>query len=134
MMRRLVSVMRHRDRGSSGLVTAAVILPLLLAAGLVWDASIKLSAGRTAQTIAQEAARVGAQRLTPNAIQGATPDVEPGAAVAAAQDYLAAVGATGSAAVDGDSVTVTVTKSWQPQFLPGGGSVTATATVRTDRG
>ena len=134
MKRALTRLIRGRDRGSSGLVIAAVILPLLLAAGLVWDASIKLSAARTAQTIAQEAARVGAQRLTPNAIQGAAPDVDAGAAVAAAQSYLSAVGSTGSVAVDGDSVTVTVTKSWQPQFLPGGGSVTATATVRTDRG
>ncbi len=130
----IMRLLRHRDRGSSGLVIAAVILPLLLAGGLVWDASIKLSAGRTAQTIAQEAARVGGQRLTPNAIQGSAPDVDAGAAVAAAQSYLAAAGVSGSAAVDGASITVTVTKSWQPQFLPGGGSVTATATVRTDRG
>lgn len=133
MTRAIIRLIRRRDRGSAGLAITAVILPLMLAGGLVWDASIKLSAGRNAQTIAQEAARVGGQRLTPSAIQGGDPNVDAADAAAAARAYLAAAGVSGSASVDGDTITVTVTKSWQPQFLPGGGTVTATATARTDR-
>jgi Flp pilus assembly protein TadG len=119
-----------RDRAGAGLVIMAAIAPLLLAGGLIWDASSKLEAARVAQTAAQEAARVGGQRLAPDAILGGTPTVDPDAAAAAARGYLATIGMSGTVTVAGRAVTVTTSRPWQSQFLPGSGTVTGHATVQ----
>ena len=123
-----------RERGSAGLVVVALMLPMLMGAGLIWDASGKIRAARTADTAAQEAARAAAQQLSASTINGDAAAADPGPAVAAAQAYLAAAGISGSAVVAGDLVTVTTSTSWTPQFLPGGGgAVTGSATIRIAR-
>lgn len=123
---------RRRERGSAALVITALLLPLLLSIGLVWDGAQKMSAGRAADTAAQEAARAAGQQLDAAAITGAGgADADPAAAVTAAQAYLAVAGVTGTVSVNGDTITVTTTKYWTPQILPGGtATLTGQASIR----
>lgn len=121
---------RRRDRGAVGLIVAAMVGPLLLVGGLVWDAAGKISTVQAAQNSAQEAARAAAQALSGSAITGTGAAVDPGQAVAAGQAFLAADGTTGSVTLTPTTITVTTSRPWTPRFLPGGGTVSGHATVR----
>lgn len=123
-------LLRERERGASAIVLLAFAGPLLLATGLVWDASTKITAAQHAQGTAQEAARAAAQQLTGQAILGQVGTPDPARAVTAGQAYLAAAGQSGTVTVAGDSLVVTTTEPWQARFFPGGGVATGTATVR----
>jgi Flp pilus assembly protein TadG len=100
------------DRGAISLYAVVMFVVLLLAAGLVVDGGAKLLAARQAATLAEEAARDGAEQVN---IQHAYQDggplvVNPSAAAAAASNWLAAAGHPGTASVSGaDSITVSVT-------------------------
>lgn len=123
--------MRADDRGSVTAFVVTLTLALLLAAGLVFDGG-RLVAGRTAAADAAEnAARAGAQEIT--GIRSGAFRVDPARATARAEAYLSAVGASGSVAVDGRSVTVSVTTSIEVNLLGllglGRRSVTVTRTV-----
>ncbi|MFD8756038.1 pilus assembly protein TadG-related protein [Kitasatospora sp. NPDC059577] len=86
------------DRGSIGLWAAILVPSLLLIIGLTIDGGGKIRADERAERIAQEAARTGGQQLDAGkAIPGKAIAVDPDKAVAAAQAYLRANGATGSA-------------------------------------
>jgi hypothetical protein len=125
----------RRLRGDqSGRVTAFVVIivtAVLLFAGLVLDGGLALAAKVRALGEAQEAARAGAQEidLTVYRANGAL-RLEPQQASAAARNYLAAAGHTGTVSAAGNTVTVTVTVSQSTQLLPliGIGSITVTAT------
>jgi hypothetical protein len=105
----------------SGMVTAFVVvftLALLAMAGLVLDGGLTLAAKVRAIDGAQAAARAGAQaidiplyRATGHITLDATQ------AVADAERYLAGAGQTGTVAVTGDEVTVTVRLTQPTQIL-----------------
>lgn len=126
--------LRRLRQDQSGRVTAFVVIivtAVLLFAGLVLDGGLALAAKVRALGEAQEAARAGAQEIDLAAYRanGAL-RLEPQQASAAARNYLAAAGHTGTVSVAGNTVNVTVTVSQSTQLLPliGIGSITVTAT------
>ena len=128
---------RRRARlgdAESGMVTAFVViftLALVLMAGLVLDGGLALAAKVQAVDDAQAAARAGAQAIDiPTYRASGHITLDPAQATADAQRYLAAAGRTGTVAVDGDLVTVTVTISRPTQILDlaGIGHLTETGT------
>lgn len=133
-LRTLVTA-RDRERGSMSIMVGLVSVALLLMVTLVYDGATKLRASRDATSIATEAARAGAQELTGEAILGHQSPVHSSRGSAAAHSYLTQVGASGTVTVSGSSVSVTVTKPWEPKFagLFVDGTVTGSATVSTVR-
>ena len=114
--------MMHRtrdDRGSLSLwlVTASFVMMMLV--GLAVDLSGQVHARQRAHDVAAQAARAGGQQVRPApAVRGEYVAVDPFAARNAAQDYLAAAGATGSVTITGgDTITVNVTDTYSPKFL-----------------
>jgi hypothetical protein len=105
----------------SGMVTAFVViftLALLLMAGLVLDGGLALAAKVQAIDDAQAAARAGAQAIDiPTYRASGQITLDPAQATADAQHYLAAAGHTGTVAVNGEQVTVTVTITQATQIL-----------------
>ncbi len=108
-------------RADDGRVSAFVVvltLGVLALAGLTLDGGLALAAKVEANGQAEAAARAGAQAIdltvyrTSNRLQ-----LVPAQAVANAQSYLAAVGASGTVTVSGDTVTVTVTAAQNTQLL-----------------
>ncbi|WP_347177108.1 pilus assembly protein TadG-related protein [Parafrankia sp. EAN1pec] len=78
--------------------------------GLIVDAGGALADKTTAMGLAQEAARAGAQQLDLTAFRDSgTVRLLPEPAISAAQSYLTQAGATGTATVVDNTVTVTVT-------------------------
>ena len=99
-------------RREEGTATAFVVIltsALLACAGLVLDGGLALTARVRAVGIAQEAARAGVQELdlATYRTRGAV-TLRPDAAVTAAENYLTAAGATGTATAGPTTVTVTV--------------------------
>ena len=121
-MTALVARLRARlgDR-ESGMVTAFVVIftaALLLMAGLVLDGGLALSARVHAIDDAQAAARAGAQAIDiPTYRATGQITLDPTQATADAQRYLMAAGNTGTVAVNGNQVTVTVTIIQPTQIL-----------------
>ena len=114
--------MMHRtrdDRGSLSLwlVTASFVMMMLV--GLAVDLGGQVHARQRAHDVAAQAARAGGQQVRPApAVRGEYVAVDPFAARNAAQDYLAAAGATGSVTITGgDTITVNVTDTYNPKFL-----------------
>jgi hypothetical protein len=135
-MNTVASLRRHARRlhkDESGRVTAFVVIivtSVLLFAGLVLDGGLALAAKVRALGEAQEAARAGAQEIDLAAYRAnGTLRLEPQQASAAARNYLAAAGHTGTVSIAGNTVHVTVTISQSTQLLPliGIGSITVTA-------
>lgn len=103
------------------MVTAFVViftLALLAMAGLVLDGGLALAAKVQAIDDAQGAARAGAQAIDLS-LYRATGEItlDPQAAVADAERYLASAGHTGAVAVAGNQVTVTVSLTQPTQIL-----------------
>ena len=109
------------DRGSAALWLAIVMVALLAFAGLVLDGGTALAARGQAADVAQQAARAGADALTPNTIfaggGAAGLGAQEAAANTAARNVLSAAGVTGSVVVSAASVTVTATASKQTAIL-----------------
>ena len=136
----MTALLARLQNEEDGVVTAFVIviaLALMLFAGLVYDGGMALRAKVEAVDEAGAAARAGAQELDLTALRSTgTVTLDPSAADGAAESYLAAIGRTGTVAVNGDEVTVTVSFQ-QPTALLGiagirsfsvSGSGSATAT------
>jgi len=124
------------DHGGISAFTAVAIAAVVMLIGLAVDVSGQIRAVARADNVAAEAARAGGQALnTLKAIQGGNKELDPDAAVAAATDYLADAGATGTVTVDPDLLHLTVTAEivYQPAFLGAFGypatTVSATATA-----
>ena len=115
--------MAGRPRGDEGRVTAFVVVAmagLLLVGGLVLDGGLALAARSRVIGIAEEAARAGSQQLDLVAYRAGRPlTLDVGAAKAAARNYLAAAGVTGTVTVTTApaEVVVTATTTSQPQLL-----------------
>ena len=131
---------RFRDRrGQVTVFIAGASLGLILVAGLAIDGGRILAGREQAFDEAQEAARAGADALSPSALRGGSPTlVDPSAAVTAAQSYIHATGDTAQVSVAGDQVTVEVTTRVQTEILSLAGvdtvTVTGSATAEPQRG
>jgi Flp pilus assembly protein TadG len=97
------------DRGSVSLYFAIVTIAALVMAGLVLDGGAALATRERAADLATQAARAGADALTPSSLRDLPTDLvaDPASATRAADAVLADGGATGQVAVSGDTVTVT---------------------------
>jgi Flp pilus assembly protein TadG len=87
-----------------------VTIVLLLFAGLVVDGGTALAAQGHALDVAQQAARAGANAITPASLRTGGQvhlRIDPAGAQTAARQVLTAGGATGTITVDADVVTVT---------------------------
>jgi len=132
----------RRGGDEAGQVTAFVVIflaALFLFAGLVLDGGLTLAARLRAIDEAQAAARAGAQALDTAAYRSTgTVVLDPAAAIAAADAYLAAAGGTNQVSVTGDQVTVTVNLVQHMQLLSMVGinqlTVTGTGVARLERG
>jgi hypothetical protein len=104
-----------------GRVTAFVVLiasACLLFAGVVLDGGLALASKVQAIGQAEEAARAGAQELDLAAYRSnGTVRLNPSTAQAAAQRYLASVGATGTVSVADNTVRVRVQVRQRTQLL-----------------
>ncbi len=106
------------ERGSLAVFTAVLVPGLLLIIGLAVDGGAKVAAAQRANAIADEAARAGGQALDVSAALTGQVRVDPAAAVAAAQDYLARSDVQGVATVvDGDTLRVTTVVTEPTTFL-----------------
>jgi len=114
------------ERGSATVWMISATAASFLMVALVLDGGTMLRARSDAFALAGSAARVGAQELDPDAAVEGLNALDPIAAEHAALDYLDAHGATGTATVNGDTVTVTVTTSAHLQLLRLAGGDTAT--------
>ncbi|MER5184759.1 hypothetical protein ABT009_41825 [Streptomyces sp. NPDC002896] len=107
---RLAALPQRREDGSMSLFFAVTTIGLLMVMGLLVDGGGSLNASHRAALLAQEAARTAGQQLDPaQAIEGTAITIDPDAAAAAAQDYLAAAGVHGDVQISGDGQTMTVT-------------------------
>ena len=99
----------QRDEGRIA-VFFAILAPALIALlGLVVDGGGKVRALQRADNIATEAARAAGQEINaPQAILGYRKEVDPDRAIAAAQAYIAATGATGTVVINADLQHITV--------------------------
>ncbi|WP_329127264.1 TadE/TadG family type IV pilus assembly protein [Streptomyces sp. NBC_01465] len=122
---------------------AVVAVALFMVLGLLVDGGGALNAGNRATSLAQEAARTAGQQLDPaQAIEGTAITIDPQAAQAAAQDYLAAAHVEGDVQITGGGTTLTVTvhTTYKTLFAPLVGKPTinvtgsATAHLQTHAG
>lgn len=108
------------ERGSITGFVAVIATALVMVAGMAYDGGQIIHAHNAARNDAEQAARAGAQQIDITHLrQTSEPRLDPADAEAAALDYLAQVGATGTAAVDGSDITVTVTRTQALHILPG---------------
>jgi hypothetical protein len=122
------------DRGSITALTASVLAGFVVMFALVVGGAEVLRARSDAFGAAAAAARAGAQELDEAAVVQGLVELDPQAAQAAAQSYLAARGATGSVTVSATDVTVTVEDSVAIPHLGDVIGVEATATVSAIKG
>ncbi len=81
---------------------------LFVLVGLVVDGGRALAARRQAMDIAEQAARIGADQLSVDALRQGSFIIDPVAATNAVDADLLSSGVTGTVSVSGDSVTVAV--------------------------
>ncbi len=125
------------DEGGVELFVLIVTVVLVAALGLVVDLGGRMRASDNAAWTAQQAARAAAEQVSgAHAQAGVLPVVASSSGVAAAEQVIATAGMTGTVAVVGDTVTVTVSTTYDPMILDAGSAwtVTETATARIARG
>jgi Flp pilus assembly protein TadG len=124
------------ERGSITAFVAVVATALVMVAGMAYDGGQVIHAHNAARNDAEQAARAGAQEIDLTHLrQTNEPRLDPGDAETAALEYLARVGATGTALVDGADITVTVTRVQSLRILPGADrTITVTETASAVRG
>lgn len=119
---------REQGGGAVSVPVAVLLLALLAVAGLAVDGARKGQQVANADAVAEEAARAGAQAVDLAAAQRGQARLDPSAAHAAAQRYLAAAGITGTVTVTGDRIQVDVTLTTRTVLLGLVGVDTVTAT------
>lgn len=130
---------QYDERGSVTVWLALSSFGMILLVGLAVDLGGQVHAHERAHDVAAQAARAGGEEVEGGpAIQGHDLTINPVAARAAAQQYLKAAGATGTVEMtSGNTITVTVQDSYDPQFLGLLGinrlNVSGTATARLVR-
>ena len=99
------------DRDQDGSLSAFVVLLLvamMALLGLVVDGGSALAARQSAADEAEQAARAGAGALSVEALRAGALQLDPSAAVAAAESFARAAGYPGTATVSGGVVTVRI--------------------------
>jgi Flp pilus assembly protein TadG len=94
--------------GSISAFVALLLVGCMALLGLVVDGGSALSARQSAADEADQAARAGAGALSVDALRSGSLQLDPSAAVAAAESFAAAAGHPGTASVAGGVVTVQV--------------------------
>jgi Flp pilus assembly protein TadG len=125
------------EAGFVSLYVVVITVGVLAMAGLVIDGGNALAAREQATDAAQQAARAGADALSPESLRGSPTGLtaSPTAAQAAADRVLDTAGVTGTVTVDGANVTVTVVVRKETTILsafgvgPIEGKATSTATA-----
>ncbi len=111
----------ERDRGAVMFWVVPIMVGLIAMAGLIVDGGDAIAAREQAADVAQQAARAGADALSPTSLHDSDPadlTANPGAARAAAQRVLDTAGISNpTVVVSGDSVTVSVTVHEKTQIL-----------------
>ena len=107
------------ERGSVTAFVAVIALGLVMVAGMAYDGGQIVVAQATARDIASSAARAGAQEIDIDHLRSTGESLlDPERAMAAAQEFVVRAGFTGTAQVNGDSVTVTVRIRQPMRILP----------------
>lgn len=107
-----------RDQGSISVWLATAGLVMIILVGLAVDLSGQVYTQQHARDVARQAARAAGQQLQgPTAVLGQGAVADPYAGQQAAQAYLAGSGLTGSVTIDGQTVRVNTTDSYQTKFL-----------------
>jgi hypothetical protein len=119
MIRRLVHRLGpDRERGSLSLFFVVVVTASFVMIGLAVDGGHKAQATQRAVAIADEAARAGGNALDAAAAsQSGAAQVDPTAAIAAAQAYLSAAGVNGAVTVEDGGQTLVVETTFQVQTI-----------------
>lgn len=126
---------RRDDAGIATIWTISVAGACLLMVGLVLDGGTILRARSSTFDLAGGAARAGAQELDQQSLARGDISLNHEAAERAAVDWLARREASGTVAIEGDTVTVTVHKEVALQLLrPASVTVTEQATAQAQRG
>lgn len=131
--------MTRNERGSITVWMVTASFAMMMLVGLAVDLGGQVHAQQRARNIAAQAARVGGQEVqAPPAVQGTYLAISATPARAAAEQYLAASGVDGTVTIiGGNTITVSVSDSYQPRFLTILGinrlDVTGTATARIVR-
>lgn len=126
---------RDNEKGSISIAVLAGALCMIPVAGVAADFGGQAIAEQRARSVAAEAARAGGQRVQLDALaRGQQTQLDTSLAVGAANDYLAQAGAAGSVSMAGNTVTVTVTGSYDCIFLSiiGIGSLPVSGTSSAD--
>jgi Putative Flp pilus-assembly TadE/G-like len=92
--------------GSLSAFMAVFCLSLFILTGLVVDAGRAIAVRSAAAADAEQAARAGAGQLSVDGLRSGVVEIDPAAAILAANDYLASVGESGTTAVVNQTVTV----------------------------
>ena len=130
---------RTNERGSITIWMATASVAMTLMVGLAVDLGGQVHAQQRAHDLAAQAARAGGERVqAAPAIEGEYVRLDALAAREAANDYLAAAKAHGTATITGGAtLTVHVTDAYQPRFLGilgiGALTVNGTASARLVR-
>lgn len=123
------------ERGSISLWAALAALCMIVIVGIAVDFGGQAVAEQQARSVAFEAARTGGQQVNlDQLVRGGQAQTDPYKAAAAANAYLADAGVIGSVTVNSDTVTVTITSSYQCSFLSviGIDSLPVTGTASAD--
>lgn len=105
------------ERGSSQLFFILTVVTLIVVVGLVVDGAAKVRASTDAQHVAASAARAATAAIAADVVEIGVVSIDPARAEAAALDAVARAGMTGSAVVDGDTITVTTETSVETNFI-----------------
>ena len=118
----------ERGGGAVSVPVAVLLLALLAVAGLAVDGARTAPQVATADAVAEEAARAGAQAVDLAAAQRGQARLDPTAARTAAQRYLTATGMSATVTVTGDRIQVDVTATTPTVLLGLVGVETITST------
>jgi Flp pilus assembly protein TadG len=107
------------ERGSITVWLTLASFAMIFLVGLAVDLGGQVHAHERAHDLAAQAARAGGEEVEGGpAIQGSGLTINPAAARAAAQSYLEQAGVSGTVTITGgNTITVTVRDSYDPQFL-----------------
>jgi Flp pilus assembly protein TadG len=137
LLARCARLGEQAEAGFVSLYVVVITVGLLAMAGLVIDGGNALAAREQATDAAQQAARAGADALSPDSLRASPTGLTatPAAAQAAANRVLDTAGVKGTVSVDGDNVTVSVIVHKNTTILsafdvgPIEGKATSTATA-----
>lgn len=102
---------RDPEQGSFTVFLAVLAVALFVLLGLVVDGGRAVAAQGAAAGDAEQAARLGADQISVEAIRSGVVSIDPAAAIRVADTYLNAIGSPGVVTVVGQTVSVNVQSS-----------------------